>query len=242
MHAIASRALASGGARYSIHSGDPAWWVRHEDPRLADSTSYWLLGDGGFVALVEGKEINAFTSSGDDPHRLGRMEPAASRWQSRGGLGLGGGPRARVLSAAQRPPAGVVHALFRNGSRRGCFVADLGPGWVLPHVRGEGEADNRREASHRAFASTMDREAHLGRYLRFMRSPVYDRERDLVAVAPDGRVAAFMVWWSDPSGIARSSPSAPTLTSIARGGYDFAQVRVIPDESGWHENRSGLHR
>jgi GNAT superfamily N-acetyltransferase len=39
-----------------------------------------------------------------------------------------------------------------------------------------------------------------------MRSPVNDRERDLVAVAPDGRVAAFMVWWSDPSGIAQIEP------------------------------------
>jgi ribosomal protein S18 acetylase RimI-like enzyme len=88
----------------------------------------------------------------------------------------------------------------------GVLVPDLGPGWELRHVRGEDEADNRREASHRAFASTMDRKLHLERYLRFMRSPVYDRERDLVAVAPDGRVAAFMVWWSDPSGIAQIEP------------------------------------
>jgi hypothetical protein len=45
----------------------------------------------------------------------------------------------------------------------GVLVPDLGPGWELRHVRGEDEADNRREASHRAFASTMDRKLHLER-------------------------------------------------------------------------------
>jgi hypothetical protein len=40
MQAIASRSLGSGGARDSIHPGDRAWSVHHEDPRLADSTTY----------------------------------------------------------------------------------------------------------------------------------------------------------------------------------------------------------
>lgn len=44
------------------------------------------------------------------------------------------------------------------------------------------------------------------RYLRFMRSPVYYRRRDLVAASPEGRIASFMVWWPDPSGIAQIEP------------------------------------
>lgn len=47
---------------------------------------------------------------------------------------------------------------------------------------------------------------HLQRYLDFMRSPVYVAERDLVAVSPAGDVAAFMVWWADPSGVAQIEP------------------------------------
>ena len=38
---------------------------------------------------------------------------------------------------------------------------------------------------------------HAARYLGFMRSPAYVPEHDLVAVAPDGRIAAFTVFWPD---------------------------------------------
>ena len=83
---------------------------------------------------------------------------------------------------------------------------ELPDGWVLRHVEDESEADNRRIASHAAFESTMAHGAHLERYLGFMRSPAYEAERDLVAVSPDGRIASFMVWWPDKSGIARIEP------------------------------------
>ena len=118
-------------------------------------------------------------------------------------------------------------------------------GWELRHVRNEAEAKNRSEASDRAFKSTLDPPAQLNRYLRFMRSPVYDRERDLVAVAPDGGIGAFMVWWSDPSGIAQIEPFA-THPDFQRQGVGGAllpfglermraagmrTVRVCTDES-----------
>jgi ribosomal protein S18 acetylase RimI-like enzyme len=52
----------------------------------------------------------------------------------------------------------------------------------------------------------MDPSMHVDRYLGFMRSPIYDPERDLVAVAPDGTIVSFMVWWPDVSGIAQIEP------------------------------------
>lgn len=79
-------------------------------------------------------------------------------------------------------------------------------GWALRHVRDESEANSRRGASHAAFESTMDPSMHVDRYLGFMRSPIYDPERDLVAVAPDGTIVSFMVWWPDVSGIAQIEP------------------------------------
>ncbi len=66
MQAIASKTLASGGARSTIHPGDLAWWVHHEDPRLADSTTYWLMDDTGFAVLAKGRDINALTIPGGD--------------------------------------------------------------------------------------------------------------------------------------------------------------------------------
>ena len=58
---------------------------------------------------------------------------------------------------------------------------------------------------------------HLERYLRFMRLPVYESERDLVAVAPDGTISAFMIWWPDQSGIAQIEPFG-THTKFHRQG------------------------
>ena len=43
----------------------------------------------------------------------------------------------------------------------------------------------------------MEPDAHTARYLGFMRSVAYIPDHDLVAVAPDGRVAAFTVFWPD---------------------------------------------
>ena len=43
----------------------------------------------------------------------------------------------------------------------------------------------------------MEPDAHATRYLGFMRSVAYVPDHDLVAVAPDGRVAAFTVFWPD---------------------------------------------
>ena len=206
MQAIASQALASGGARYSIHPGDLAWWVHHEDPRLADSTTYWLMGESGFAVLEEGKDINALTVPGGN--LVGLIEWSRHR-----------DDKAEVRSVSEADTE-LVSYLQVSGFEPSSYMLnfemdlvegevptpDLGPGWELRHVRGEEEANNRREASHRAFASKMEPQVHLNRYLRFMRSPVYDKERDLVAVAPDGRIAAFMVWWSDPSGIALIEP------------------------------------
>jgi ribosomal protein S18 acetylase RimI-like enzyme len=42
-------------------------------------------------------------------------------------------------------------------------------------------------------------EAYRRRYLRFMRSPVYVPEMDIVVEAPDGRIAEFCIAWLDPA-------------------------------------------
>ena len=207
MQAIASQALAYGDARCTIHPGDLAWWVHHEDPRVADSTTYWLMGDSGFSVLEEGKDINALTIPGGD--LVGLIEWSRQRLDDKAEVGSVSEADTELVSYLQASgfePSSYMLNFEMDLAEGEVPTPDLGPGWELRHVRDEEEANNRREASHRAFASKMDPQAHLNRYLRFMRSPVYDNERDLVAVAPDGRIAAFMVWWSDPSGIALIEP------------------------------------
>lgn len=74
------------------------------------------------------------------------------------------------------------------------------PGSVLPDgfsmraVAGEHEADEVQAVHVSAFG----RAWQPGEYLQVMRSPSFHSERELVMVAPDGRFAAFLVYWIDP--------------------------------------------
>jgi ribosomal protein S18 acetylase RimI-like enzyme len=206
LRSIASEALTRDVPRYTIHPGDIAWWVCHEDPRLADSTSYWLWDDSGFV-VVSKDEISAFTRPGLDVIPL--IEWARIRLGGKGTLGWVSDADSELvgyLSGRGDERVEAMHLYRMDLSPTGFGRADLPDGWVLRPLSGEGEALARREASYRAFASTMDPAQHLERYLRFMRSAVYDPERDLVAVAPDGRIAGFVIWWPDSSGIAQIEP------------------------------------
>jgi ribosomal protein S18 acetylase RimI-like enzyme len=246
MQAILSAAIAQRGPRYAIHPGDLAWWAYHSDPRTEDAVSYWLDGDRGFVVLdANNQEISAFCTPDQSPMPL-------LEW-GQGQLG----PQARIgyvstadmvltsdLEASGYREAGIEGPVF---SRRLDTVgrSPAPPtGFTLRPMTGEAEADSRRRASHAAFKSTMDPAQHLQRYLRFMRSPVYEAERDLVAVTPDGRVASFMIWWPDDSGIAQIEPMGtdPAFQRMGAGRalitYAFSrmreagmtEVRVITDD------------
>lgn len=70
----------------------------------------------------------------------------------------------------------------------------LPDGFRIRAVAGEHEAD----AVQAVHASAFGRAWQPGEYLQVMRSPSFHTERELVVVAPDGRLAAFLVYWIDP--------------------------------------------
>jgi len=63
--------------------------------------------------------------------------------------------------------------------------------------KGESEVVARARSQYGAFGSKAPFECYLDRFTNFMRSPVYDPELDIVAVAPDGQVGAFCIVWID---------------------------------------------
>jgi GNAT superfamily N-acetyltransferase len=73
-------------------------------------------------------------------------------------------------------------------------VSVLPDGFSIRAVLGEHEAD----AVQAAHAGAFGRAWQPGEYLQVMRSPSFRIERELVAVAPDGRFAAYLVYWIDP--------------------------------------------
>lgn len=205
---ILHEGLIADTQRHYIHPGDYAWWVYHDDPRHPDHFSTWLQDDAAFVTIdsLTPHEINVFARPGVD--RMQLVTWAQRRLGDTGEVGW-------VAEDDEEMVAGLGVAGYEPGYelrlfRRNLDVAppppDLPTGWCLRPVAGEDEANNRRAASHAAFGSTMPGAIHLKRYLDFMRSPVYVPDRDLVAVSPEGVIAAFTVWWDDPSGIAQIEP------------------------------------
>lgn len=208
MQSILSRAVAQGGDRYSIHPGDLAWWIFHADPRHSDGVSYWMQGDDG-VLMVDADDsvIGAFARPGVSP--IPMIEWAQRRLRGRGAVGWVADTDSELVAYLEGEGSEVVRTDYWyrwDLDTTPVPAPSLDAGWTIRNVEGEHEADNRRRASHAAFNSTMDESMHLDRYLRFMRSPVYEPTRDLVAIAPDGTIASFIVWWPDPSGIAQIEP------------------------------------
>ena len=246
MQKILSSALSAGTDRYSIHPGDLAWWVWHDDPRYPDRVSYWLIPDVVILVIdAASNEIDVFAAPGRD--RIPVIEWAQRRLRGQGEVALVADSDDHLieyLSGAGYQPGHVNRRYQWDLESVGVPHPELPDGWELRHVMGEHEADERRRASHAAFQSTMDPEMHLRRYLRFMRSPVYDPMRDLVAVSPDGRIASFMIWWPDPSGIAQIEPfgTHPEFQRVGLGRAlihyglhtmleaGMAQCRVVTDE------------
>jgi ribosomal protein S18 acetylase RimI-like enzyme len=76
--------------------------------------------------------------------------------------------------------------------------AHLTEGFVVRGCMGEREGAARARAQYGAFASSAPFEHYLERFTKFMRSPVYSNELDIVAVAPDEQIGAFCIVWIDP--------------------------------------------
>lgn len=82
-------------------------------------------------------------------------------------------------------------------------IVALPDGFSIRSVAGEHEVELVAAVHDSAFRPKWAGEA----YLPVMRTPGYDVERELVVVAPDGRFAAYLIYWLDP--ISRSGLFEP---------------------------------
>ena len=78
------------------------------------------------------------------------------------------------------------------------LIAPVVPqGYVVRHVAGHAEASARAAAQYGAFGSIAEFDHYLKIYQCLMCSPVYTPQLDVVVVAPDGRIGAFCIVWTD---------------------------------------------
>src|SRR5258706_930383 len=73
----------------------------------------------------------------------------------------------------------------------------LPDGFSLRSSCGEEDAVLRSVASHASFNSNKPFEEYVSRTLRFMQSPVYVPEQEILVTAQDGQVASFCIIWMD---------------------------------------------
>jgi GNAT superfamily N-acetyltransferase len=217
-HAVMRAAYRRPDTGYTPHPGEWDWWLFHRDPARPDAVR--LIGDDLLVHFEPHTgELSAF---GATPAQLGEalatldLPVTNIAWVSDRD-----DARHAVLAASgfgdPREPGPISVRPARGG------IADLRPlpdGFTIRPLAGEHEAASRSAAARRSFQTKMEPAAHVARYLAFMRSPAYVGARDLVAIAPDGRVASFAVYWVDDElSLAQFEPvgTDPDFTRLGLG-------------------------
>jgi len=98
----------------------------------------------------------------------------------------------------------------------------LPPGYCMRGCLGEAELEQRARAQYGSFGNTAPFERYVERWQRFMRSPVYQPELDVVAAAPDGQIGAFCITWLDPVSKAGNFEPVGTHPDFQRKGLGKA--------------------
>ena len=220
MESILTAGRKAANGAYYVHVGDLRWWMFYtdSDPRKgriclpkAYSVGMGRQPDGLVTALTNLADVrrvrlpgDARPGAGSQDYDVGRRTPEAHSPIA----GRRGNPQ--DVGERERRPA---HPLAGNDgfTRTDEFMwamlrsldeplpeTRLPQGYHVRRVDGEGEVCARAAASHGAFGSSLAFEEYWPRMLRFMRSPVYRGDQDLVTVAPDGRFASFCIVWPDP--------------------------------------------
>lgn len=212
---------ANNGAYY-VHTGDLSWWLFYHDPEepLWEQIALWEDDDGqllGWALFTPGEGyFDVFVHpSLTGTQQAGQMhawaeEQIAEKVKARGGKTIRvmwifetDVARRQLLEergfslAGPDPHLGQM-IYFTRSLAEPCTTPPLPDGFVVRSTAGEREVEARAAAQYGAFQSKWEWERYVARFRRFMQSPVYDPERDVAAVAPDGRFAAFCIFWLDP--------------------------------------------
>ncbi len=202
---------------YYVHVGDIAWWLFYNDqtPQAWKQSLCLWESDGrtiGWSLLSEAfHSFDVFVhpqvrgTAREAKMLLWAEECLAARMRAKGRQAISmywvaedDDLRTRWLSLRGFEAGDYfMHAMTRELDQP-LPEPVLPEGYQVRGVAGRSEMRKRAAASYAAFGSSRDFEAYWPRYARFMHSPVYNPDLDIVAVAPDGQVAAFCIVWPDP--------------------------------------------
>lgn len=211
MRAILSAGRLANNGTYYVHHGDLNWWWYYHDPdgKLPAHAYLWEQ-DGktiGFALTADGNADVYFLPELRGTAEAARMYTWAET-QTTNDLPEGD-RKIRFYWVREDDPVLVNHLAGRGlapGERHlvhhslNLEVLPDAPDPGAYTIRGMTAADNasRARASKAAFETKKDWEPYLENYIRFTQAPAYDPEMDVVAVSPEGEIAAFTVCWVDP--------------------------------------------
>jgi ribosomal protein S18 acetylase RimI-like enzyme len=207
----------AGGTTHYVHVGDIAWWLFYlnQDQGLAEHLFLWEEpGSGaplGWVLLSPNYEaFDVFAMPGGWASGL---TPGIWAWAEARMAALvqaNGGKRVCTQWVGEQDTQlrGFLTGRGFHQTKHGFIQTEralvdgleepsLPAGFRVRGTRGLVDSAARATASFAAFRSKLSWERYLQRYRRFMESPVYTPDLDVVVESDDGRIAAFCVAWTD---------------------------------------------
>jgi ribosomal protein S18 acetylase RimI-like enzyme len=208
---------AANGTCY-VHTGDLDWWLYYPPVQREWSEIIFLWERAGLDGQLSGwallspawRTFDVFVH----PEEHGSLRAAEMyTWAEEQITRLvrqDGGKDIRTMWVFEDDQFLVNHLLQRRFVRGEDYMIyyerslaaplpeiNLPAGFQVRSVVGEEDGQKRAMASHAAFGSDKPFEAYWPRYQRFMHSPAYIPDLDLVTIAPDGRCASFCICWLD---------------------------------------------
>lgn len=208
------RKAASGS--YYVHTGDLNWWLFYAENTGEMLKNIFLWEQGGqllgwTLLSPDWRAFDVFvrpdlrgTAEALEMYRWAQ-EKIASIVRTRGGKEI----NTMWVFESDAVLVSMLQELgFRSGTNsmrylersleKPVSLPSLPSGFKLRSVVGEADAPARAAASHAAFESEWPMDRYVKRYIKFMRTPVYMPDLDVVVAAPGGSHAAFCISWPDP--------------------------------------------
>lgn len=210
---IAGRRFA--GPVYYVHPGDLNWWLYYLDQDFNDRIYIWenVIDHRVLGWVLFSPRFNAFDVFVDPHPDFNQPRLELFTWAEERMAGLvpaESGKDLRTMWVSEYDYSLIAHLESRG------FVRDKyhliysqqsldpivvrpqpPPGYRLRHISGFHEAEQRARISYLTFESKKPFDHYLAGYKRFMDSPAYSFERDLVVEAANGELAAFCIYWLD---------------------------------------------
>jgi len=200
------------------HIGDLIFWFFmvqcHLDPR--EFIRLWHAADNKLIAYAILGEDPSFDCQVLPEYEYQGIEAEALSWaEGRIGELIQQDARrwaGRLLSGTRQDDAMRIAFLEGHGFRRGEYAevnmicpldgeipqATIPAGCQVRSFAGEAELTNRAGAQREVWHPWTVGQVSDEHYAALMRLPGYDRDLDVVAVAPDGVIAAYVNGWVDP--------------------------------------------